>query len=545
MGQQIFFNKSIKLYFLVIVFGITNCLLNTGLIYYLNRIIQKKEFLFPTLYFILFILILVASFGMNKFFQQFIIRMANEQLFQFESNVLKTVKKSPLQLFEKLGSEKIFTAIEDARAFSLLPSVFTNTLNALISIFICLTYLFVIYWQGALILLIMIVAFILLYLKRSKSLKRQRRQLRKLNDQYFRFINDLIHGFKQLKTNALRSHNFSIHFLQKNRDEALLLENKTSIGFLDNVLIGRYSWYIIIGFLVFLFPYFSSVTSSQLIAFLFVLIFLMAPINLIMSLESYYLGVIVAWDRLKAFEQELTQKFKEEEPESVAREKSDSFQQIVFEDVQFVYANSSNVPNFFLGPLNLTINKGEVLFITGGNGSGKSTFLLLLTGLYKPSSGRILLNGTPIAVDSYGAFRNLTSSVFSDFHLFSENYECYSFNNNPKFSTLLELMQLKGIVNSQGEPHTKKYSRGQQKRLALILSILEERPIIALDEWASEQDPTFRRTFYKELIQYLKAKGKTIVAITHDDAYLSFADRIVKFDSGRAEEFKAERAYIQ
>src|SRR5207237_1258073 len=76
-------------------------------------------------------------------------------------------------------------------------------------------------------------------------------------------------------------------------------------------------------------------------------------------------------------------------------------------------------------------------------------------------------------------------------------------------------------------------SQGQRKRLALLTAYLEDRPIYLFDEWAADQDPFFKELFYYQLLPELKAKGKTVIAITHDDRYYHVGDRIIKLDSGK------------
>jgi ABC-type siderophore export system fused ATPase/permease subunit len=66
----------------------------------------------------------------------------------------------------------------------------------------------------------------------------------------------------------------------------------------------------------------------------------------------------------------------------------------------------------------------------------------------------------------------------------------------------------------------------------LITAILEDRPIIVLDEWASDQDPEFRKYFYEFILPELKNQGKTIIAITHDDQYYSKSDHLIKIQNG-------------
>src|SRR5262249_41442121 len=74
--------------------------------------------------------------------------------------------------------------------------------------------------------------------------------------------------------------------------------------------------------------------------------------------------------------------------------------------------------------------------------------------------------------------------------------------------------------------------QGQLKRLALAAAWLEDRPVLVLDEWASYQDPRFKRAFYRTVLPALKAEGKTLVVISHDDAYFDAADRVVHLSGG-------------
>ena len=79
-------------------------------------------------------------------------------------------------------------------------------------------------------------------------------------------------------------------------------------------------------------------------------------------------------------------------------------------------------------------------------------------------------------------------------------------------------------------------SQGQRKRLALLLAVAEQRDILLLDEWAADQDPQFRRIFYRELLPELRALGKTVFAISHDDHYFEYADRLLEMRSGHLRE---------
>jgi ABC-type siderophore export system fused ATPase/permease subunit len=88
-------------------------------------------------------------------------------------------------------------------------------------------------------------------------------------------------------------------------------------------------------------------------------------------------------------------------------------------------------------------------------------------------------------------------------------------------------------INYVKDTVEKTLSKGQQKRLALILALLEKKEIIVMDEWAAEQDPQFRKYFYRNILPALKADGKTLILISHDDQYFDCADRVLKFEYGK------------
>ena len=85
---------------------------------------------------------------------------------------------------------------------------------------------------------------------------------------------------------------------------------------------------------------------------------------------------------------------------------------------------------------------------------------------------------------------------------------------------------------ADGRFSTLDLSTGQRKRLAMVAALLDDKPIYIFDEWAADQDPGFRRYFYEGLLGELKARGKTVLAVTHDDRYFGVADRVVKRGEG-------------
>ena len=188
---------------------------------------------------------------------------------------------------------------------------------------------------------------------------------------------------------------------------------------------------------------------------------------------------------------------------------------------------------FAVGPLDLTLRRGELVFIVGGNGSGKSTLLKLLTGLYRPAAGRVLLDGKAIADDARPAYRTLFATVFTDFHLFERLHGQPDVDPAAVNERLAELGLAGKTRYTAGGFTDLALSTGQRKRIALLAALGKERPILVLDELAADQDPPFRRRFYEEMLPALKEQGLTLVCVTHDDHYFHVADRVLRMRDGR------------
>jgi len=143
------------------------------------------------------------------------------------------------------------------------------------------------------------------------------------------------------------------------------------------------------------------------------------------------------------------------------------------------------------------------------------------------------LNGRVVGNADAEAYRQNFAAVLSEFHLFENLLGIGTPNLDGRAHGLLERLQLAHKVSVQGGVFsTTELSRGQQKRLALLVAYLEDRPASVCDEWAADQDPVYKDVFYRELLPDLKARGKAILVITHDEHYFHLADRRLELDAG-------------
>lgn len=519
--------------------SIINGLLNTGLLMFLNNVINHKPLpVFPQYDWLVFILLFTVSLISSKLFQTYLVKLTTNIRSDLQIAILRKLKHATYQDFKKLGNEKVFTAMGDINMLTNLPEVFLNVIKALIIIICCFIYLFFISFIGATFILFFMIALLIFYLVRNKAIEKKLNAVRDLQNFYYKWLTDLLMGFKETKMSLVRNENIQSRYLEKNVIQAREMSRQANIRYLDNELTGSFSWYLTLGIIMFLLPKLFNLDHLNTTAFLVTILYMMGPVAVLISLISTYTTVKISLERLNDFNRRIGSHLRQEEILKAA-DPFEELRSIRFENVIYEYFDVKEQKTFIFGPLDLEIKKGETLFVIGGNGSGKTTFVYLLTGLYRPTSGRIYFNDQLITDENIPFFRNKFSAIHTDNYLFRENYDGFNLQeDNLQLQELIEKMRMSGILKLIPERnvfHTN-LSKGQQKRLAMIYSLLEDRQIIVLDEWAAEQDPVFRSYFYNVLLPELKEKGKTVIAITHDDEFYTLCDRVIKFNFGRMEE---------
>jgi len=510
----------------LLLYAVPNTLLTFAIVYIINNVMSgNKQFLNGYMG-IVFTAVLVYAYLLNIIFQKKLNKFSFNMLYQNEKNIFRQILNVPLLRLEQYGSQRFYTVVEDLRTFSLLPYTVTHTINSLLMLVLCLIYMFTLSFVSALIVVALIVVVGACYFIVMNTMSKRVNELREYNDGYYKSVDDVIRGFKELKINFIRRENLMNKFIVPNRDAAMNLDFNINYVFLSINLISQYGLYFVVSVILFVLPAFNLLTREDVIAYVVIILFISGPINNIINLQQLYTRFFVANTRISKFMKD----FEVDGSEEIVTSKVENdFESLRFEEITFAYPNADSDSLFKLGPLNLNINKGETIFVVGGNGSGKSTFINVLTGLYPPTDGKIIINDEKDSL----SFQDLVAAVFTDNHLFSKNYDNYALESNHSYSGLLKTMEMdKIITDDKDETIRRKFSKGQSKRMSLIFALLEKRPILVLDEWAADQDPHFRKYFYEELVPRFKKEGKTIIAVTHDDAYFHLADRIIKFDYG-------------
>ena len=476
-------------------------------------------------------MLILALFGINVVIfliaQKFIWRTSTTEVENVVNTIrLKLINKisgCDLEKLEKMGRSDIFSAINqhaNVIAQSGVPIVIS--IQSVILLVFTLMYIAYLSVPAFFLVFIFLSGAIFMALQRSNVAETMLDHAVEKETGAYSAITDLLEGFKEVKLNKDREEglvDYTTELSISARDSRTQANQKMAINYITT----QTSFYLTIAAMIFVLPLVTSdadTFASAVVKIITGCIFLVSPINTVIAVLPAYTNAITSFHFIQKIDKQLSSG--QEEGGSPVHQ-MEPFESLKLTDVCFYFTNERGEQCFKVGPVSLEIFANEIIFFTGGNGSGKTTLIKALVGLYAIKSGTIEYNGRQIKPEDLPSYRNLFTAIFTDFHLFKRFYGLDIDPNEAQ--ELLELFQLdKKTAFVDGEFMTQDLSTGQRKRLALIVSILEKRPIMILDEWAADQDPTFRSIFYQQLLPRLQSEGRTILAISHDEQYFDCAD---------------------
>ncbi len=216
---------------------------------------------------------------------------------------------------------------------------------------------------------------------------------------------------------------------------------------------------------------------------------------------------------------------------------------IEFKNVSFAYPKSENK---VLDDISFKINEEEKISIVGLNGAGKTTMVKLLSGLYKPQKGEILVNGVDISLYKYNSYIKEISTVFQDFKLFAYSLKENILNTKNgseeeayKAACLAGLKEkIDSLPNGINTLYTKSYdeggielSGGEAQKVAIVRALSSRSSLIILDEPTAALDPLSEADIYENFNSLVK--NKTAIYISHRMSSSLFCDRILVIDNGK------------
>jgi putative pyoverdin transport system ATP-binding/permease protein len=447
-----------------------------------------------------------------------------------------------LRFLESYGIGEILTNLgSDVSALAQAAGTFLGTFqNLVISIF-ALAYLGWLSPPGLVgVALTTLAAAMIYYAQQSKILERLERT-REKGVVFQEGINDLVRGFKELKLSRA-GHVDLFRSLSRIAAERRDLIVGTQRLYAVSDLTSEACMLLLVGMLVFLLPTFFSSSSTTVFQFLVTVLFAIGAIEGVITSVFAISRARMALGKITTLEETLDKRLIQDLDRRTEVDPL-AFRTIALRDVHFCFGAASAAESFDLGPIDMELHRGEALFICGGNGAGKTTLLKLITGLYAPTAGAILVDGRKIESHDRQRYREIFTAVFSDFHLFRRLYGIDATRAGFAERLLAELRIDHKTSVRNGAFTTINLSSGQRKRLAFAVGRMSDRQVYVFDEFAADQDPEFRIYFYSEILPELKRQGKTVIAVTHDDRWFNAGDRLIKMEYGRIASAQATKAF--
>lgn len=479
----------------------------------------------------------VAAFAVYYLCDRAAVLRANTVIERLLKNLRRSVmdklRRSELRIVDSLGRGRLYALVsQETNHLSVTFPLLVESFQQCVLLGVSLIYLGYLSTAALIVFLAAVLIGAAGYMRLNERFRATLRELGAREAQMIDAIGDIIHGCKELRLNVKRSDAVYAAYQEISQSAAALLrvsgEHWTSI-----ILLSGFVVYFMLGVVGFIFPEYIHAHGTIVFQLISTLLFCVSPLSKIVAQSPMFARADVGLSSIFEVERQLDAggAIAPAEARELAGLYRD-FQHITYTNMTFSYRDAAGAPVFTAGPWTLDVRRGETMFLIGGNGSGKSTALRLMTGLYPADQGWIAIDGTIVAGRAIAGYRELFSAVFGDFHLFDRLYGLEHVDPE-EVNRLIGEMGLDGKVRFENGRFTDlNLSTGQRKRLALIAALLEDRPIYIFDEWSAEQDVHFREAFYTRIIPGLKARGKTVIAVTHDERFWHVADRVIKLDLG-------------
>jgi len=536
-------------FFKVILLNLINAAVSVGIIAYINHTFISQP-VFDTLswaslgYFAALVVMLLVTTFVSQYA---LTRLGHKFVYELRTKLVKQIIDTSVPQIDHLGSARLLASLSSdiqsiTVAFVRMPELVQGVILS-VGVALYLGWL-------SLPLLLIVMFWIAMTIWISTILVRHvyahLTELRDINDLLYQDYESIIEGRKELALNQHRAEKlYKTDFLT----HAKSYENTVVKS--DTFHLSAVNWSNIMMFaaigVVFAVSNYLDIPIAVATTFSLTILFVQSPLLHAVGAYPTLQTAQVALDKIQSL---ALADYQAEFATDVAVK---DWQSISLTDIHYRYENNhsdisvsgtknTTHANHILKDVNLTLRRGDVVFLIGANGSGKSTLAKIITGLFTPTTGSVHIDKQRINSQNNADYRQLFSAIFSDQHLFKQLVG--SHGNDPDMTlvnTWLHKLNLQDKVSvTDHRLSTDKLSQGQRKRLAMLISVAEHKDILLLDEWAADQDPAFRRVFYQTLIPELKALGKTLFIISHDDSYFEHADRLLLMKEGKLIELNAE-----
>ncbi len=530
--------RSRSMAWLMVCVGVLSGLLSAGVLALINHVLQHPSDHSP-LVLSGFVGLVAGKLLTNLGSQLLLVRFAQDTILDLSLSLCAKIVRTPLRRCEQRGAANILvTLTDDVSWVTWAIQCFPHFLMNVALVLGCGIFLAWLSWSVFLGVAVVAVVSVIgqqwLHTT-TRSIIAASREARAELFQRFRSLTD---GLKELLMHRARREEFVDHEV---RGAAEFYRETNLKATRIQALLGvwtQVSLYSLIGSLVFLFPSLGLISPEVLTGYIVAILYVMGPTASILGMAPTLERGQVALENIERLGISLDVRLEDIQTREVAALEPGTSPLVQWTDVVFSYEAKDGIETpFTLGPISLELYPGELVFVIGGNGSGKSTFVKVLAGLYQPLQGDVRLAGSMITDQNREWYREHFSVIFSDFHLFKKLLGQPDSQVNEFVPQYLRLLHLDQKVTVHDRTFsTLDLSQGQRKRLALVTAYLEDRSIYVFDEWAADQDPQYKEIFYKTLLPDLRARGKSVIVITHDDRYFHLGNQVIKLDDGKVVE---------
>jgi len=487
---------------------------------------------------LLFVSICVLVLSCRTVSETLLTRVALDATSELRIKTYRQIMQAPIAELEKMGSSKLIVAITtDVNRIVTGATVVPQVLISLVTVGGMLGYLYVlsseIFWLVIKAMLFGVVTYQVPMFIGNKYFERGRAKIDALQES----IRGLIYGVKELKLNKVKEDRYFDEILLANEQAVLSNTKLANTIVVATANYGDLLSFFVVGLLAYVFVSSHSITTDALIGTVMALLYITGPVAVILNAMP---SIAMAKVSLRSITRVFNTLSKEEAVGEIRP--LPEWNMVRFSNVSYHYTDEDG--GFTLGPIDMELAKGEITFIVGGNGSGKSTLCKLLALHYTPTSGEIYFGGVMMDREWLNSGRQHISAIFTDYYLFDRLLSSLDAVDEKLVNRyLMELEIERKVKVENGRFSTLALSDGQKKRLALLVTFLEDRDIYIFDEWAADQDPMFKQVFYHHILPELKARNKVVVVISHDDRFFNLADTLMIMEEGellRTERLRSE-----
>ncbi|MER2104405.1 MAG: cyclic peptide export ABC transporter, partial [Pseudomonas atacamensis] len=330
------------------------------------------------------------------------------------------VLSAPIDQIERYRSHRLIpvlthdvdTISDFAFAFAPLAISMTVTLG-------CLGYLAMLSWPMFLMMLVAIaIGTTIQAIARAKGM-RGFYAARDSEDELQKHYNAIAEGAKELRIHRPRRQRMFVAGIQKTAEKICDTQIRSINTFVIAKSFGSMLFFVVIGMALALQSLWPSADKAVMSGFVLVLLYMKGPLEHLISTLPIISRAQIAFRRIA----ELSEQFSSPEPHLLLQDqgsKPAAVNSLELRNVRYAFPPVEGSEPFRLGPVNLRIEQGDIVFIVGENGCGKTTLIKLLLGLYAPTEGEIRVNDKPITAVNRDDYRQNFTTIFADYYLFDD-----------------------------------------------------------------------------------------------------------------------------